>query len=117
MALSLISLDSSLNTILLSFRLSMFRFPSTTLRKGDYKLIEYVKADGKAGRDVSSQGSRVTQLFNYREDPWETHNLAVFPEYQEILTSMKDGMKQAAEDLGDSKEAVEYDFDFWDYYN
>jgi arylsulfatase A-like enzyme len=40
-----------------------------TYRKGDYKLIEYVKAPTKRNSDIKS-GSRVTQLFNIKEDKW-----------------------------------------------
>ena len=87
-------------------------------RKGDYKLIEYVKSPGRDWKrgDVI-RGSRVTQLFNYKKDPWETRNLAYFPEYADILESMKIGMRQTAEKLGDNKtHLINYDFDFWDSY-
>ncbi len=86
-------------------------------RKGDYKLIEYVRApaDEKEFGTVI-RGSRVSQLFNLTEDPWETFNLAVFPEYRGLLDSLKLEMKDVAIREGDNKEAVAQDYDFWDYY-
>ena len=62
------------------------------------------------------RGSRVTQLFNYKKDPWETLNLAYFSEYQDVLKSMRLGMRQAAEHLGDDRSNVDYEYDFWDSY-
>ncbi len=86
-------------------------------RKGDYKLIEYVRSPGRTNRDGDFvAGSRVTQLFNYREDPWETNNLAYFPEYEEILGSLRSGMRQAAIELEDDNEALGYSHDFWESY-
>ncbi|KXX69292.1 sulfatase-like hydrolase/transferase [Flammeovirga sp. SJP92] len=87
-------------------------------RKGDYKLIEYVRAADftkKEGDQV--RGSRVTQLFNYKKDPWETQDLSFFPEYQEILKEMQSEIKEIAKKEDDYKEKVGYGFDFWDYYN
>jgi len=86
-------------------------------RKGDYKLIEYVRADGSNKRDGDfTRGSRVTQLFNYKNDRWETLNLAVFPEYQERLESMRQEMRQTAKDHGDNKAQTGQAFDFWEHY-
>ncbi|WP_111708265.1 sulfatase-like hydrolase/transferase [Lutibacter citreus] len=87
-------------------------------RKGDYKLIEYVRADGKhfkTGEFVA--GSRVTQLFNFVKDPWETTDLSFFPEYKEKVAEMRKEMKAKAIELGDDKDKIDaVDFDFWDYY-
>ncbi|MBK1875294.1 sulfatase-like hydrolase/transferase [Pelagicoccus mobilis] len=87
-------------------------------RKGDYKLIEYVKAPGENKQDGPHiRGSRVTQLFNYKTDPWETVNLAYFPEYEELIEEMRSQMKAEAKRLGDNKGAlINYDFDFWESY-
>jgi arylsulfatase A-like enzyme len=86
-------------------------------RRGDYKLIEYVQSTDQTKKGVTFvRGSRVTQLFNYKEDPWETFNLAYFPEYEELLKSMRAGMRQAAEELGDDNTSIDYDYDFWDSY-
>ncbi|MEX0320863.1 MAG: sulfatase-like hydrolase/transferase [Puniceicoccaceae bacterium] len=87
-------------------------------RIGDYKLIEYVRGPG-ANKNLPEQlnGSRVTQLFNYKKDPWEIHNLAVFPEYWKLVDEMREEMKVIAETEDDNKEAVDYGWDFWDYYN
>ncbi len=87
-------------------------------RKGDHKLIEYVRADGSDKKTGPfTRGSRVTQLFNYKEDPWETFNLAVFPENQELLKSMQQEMRHADNDLGDNKATTGETYDFWDYFN
>jgi arylsulfatase A-like enzyme len=87
-------------------------------RKGDYKLIEYVRAPG-GNRKVPGQldGSRVTQLFNYTKDPWEINDLAVFPEYRELVDAMREEMKVVAESEGDNTKSVGYNLDFWDSYN
>ncbi|MEH0152691.1 sulfatase-like hydrolase/transferase [Limibacter armeniacum] len=85
-------------------------------RKGDFKLIEYVKAEGEWKGDKNVKGSRVTQLFNVKNDPWETQDLTIFPEYKEVLETMTAEMKKAAVSEGDNKEAIGYGFDFWDYY-
>ncbi|MDV7185882.1 sulfatase-like hydrolase/transferase [Lutibacter sp. TH_r2] len=88
-------------------------------RKGDFKLIEYVKADGnhyKKGKFVA--GSRVTQLFNVVKDPWETTNLSFLNEYKQKVAEMQKEMKEKAIELGDDKEKIDaVEFDFWDYYN
>lgn len=95
-----------------------YRQHQRAFRKGDYKLIEYVRApdrDRKRGDIVS--GSRVTQLFNVTKDPWETFNLADFPEYAEIVSNMRKGMKEKAKELHDKSHDEFAPFDFWQYYN
>ncbi|PWJ58035.1 arylsulfatase A-like enzyme [Dyadobacter jejuensis] len=87
-------------------------------RKGDYKLIEYVKApeiDPKT-KEVSLKGSRVTQLFNIKKDPWETLNLSIFPEHFERLHEMQAGLKQAAIENHDDNKLIGYPYNFWDFY-
>ena len=87
-------------------------------RKGDYKLIEYVRApniDKKTKREYWT-GSRVTQLFNIKNDPWETRDLSWMPEYKERVRTMRKEMRQKAIELEDKKESVGESFDFWDYY-
>ncbi len=88
-------------------------------RKGDYKLIEYVRAkDHDRVRGEFEVGSRVTQLFNFKEDPWETIDLSFQPEYRELLEQMKNEMKEKAIVLGDRKENIQGEkYDFWDYYD
>lgn len=86
-------------------------------RKGDYKIIEYVRAQDfnkKTGDFIA--GSRVTQLFNTKNDPWETTDLSFFPQYFDLLAEMRIEMKDKAIELGDRKESVNEQFDFWDYY-
>ena len=87
-------------------------------RKGDYKLIEYVRAnnyDKSLGETV--KGSRVTQLFNIKSDPWEVYDLSFFPEYAEQVKKMREEMKEKAAELGDTKENIEGEkYGFWDYY-
>ncbi|WP_405295587.1 sulfatase-like hydrolase/transferase [Algibacter sp. Ld11] len=87
-------------------------------RKGDYKLIEYVRAQDfskKEGESIS--GSRVTQLFNIKKDPWETQDLSFFPENKDIIAKMRSEMKAKAIEIGDKKENVKGEkYDFWDFY-
>ncbi len=86
-------------------------------RKGDYKLIEYVRAkdfDKKTGEFEA--GSRVTQLFNIKKDPWETQDLSFFPEYKERLAEMRKEMRERAVELKDRRESVNEKYDFWDFY-
>ncbi|PKQ64790.1 arylsulfatase [Labilibaculum filiforme] len=94
-----------------------YRQHQRAYRKGDYKLIEFVRA-----KDFSKQkgefvsGSRVTLLFNIKNDPWETTNLSFLPEYEEVLKVMRIEMKEKAVELGDYKEHIDYAYDFWDFY-
>ena len=86
-------------------------------RKGDYKLIEYVRApDRHRQRGLEVRGSRVTQLFNIKNDMWETTDLSFFPQYQEKVKTMQAEMKAKAVELEDKKENTGVDYDFWDYY-
>ncbi len=86
-------------------------------RKGDLKLIEYVKApDSNKERGEFEAGSRVTQLFNFKKDPWETTNLSFYPDYQDSLKTMQNEMKEKAIELGDNKVNAGINYDFWDYY-
>ena len=87
-------------------------------RKGDYKLIEYVRSpDVKRDGKEFTAGSRVTQLFNITEDPWEVHDLSFFPKYANLLKRMRLEMRFAAEKLGDYRQNIEGEkFDFWDAY-
>ncbi|MGI9242243.1 MAG: sulfatase-like hydrolase/transferase, partial [Verrucomicrobiales bacterium] len=74
-----------------------YRQHQRAYRRGDLKLIEYVRApdrDKKRGDIVS--GSRVTQLFDLASDPWETFNLADFPQHQKKLAEMRAAMKAKA---------------------
>lgn len=87
-------------------------------RKGDLKLIEYVKApDSNKRQGDFVAGSRVTQLFNYKKDPWETTDLSFYPDYQDSLRTMREEMKEKAKELGDNKANAGINYDFWDYYN
>ena len=86
-------------------------------RKGDYKLIEYVRAPGydwQRGDIVT--GSRVTQLFDMSKDPWETLNLADFPQYEEKVAELRKEMKEKAVELNDVADGKRTKFDFWDNY-
>lgn len=99
------------------FTYHAYRQHQRAYRKGDYKLIEYVRApdyNKKTGEFIA--GSRVTQLFNIQKDPWEVFNIAYFPAYKNTLKSMKEEMKAAAKEVGDRAENVKYKYDFWDYY-
>ncbi|TSE10774.1 sulfatase-like hydrolase/transferase [Aquimarina algiphila] len=87
-------------------------------RKGEYKLIEYVRAkDFNKRKGEFESGSRVTQLFNVKKDPWETIDLSFQPKHKELLNQMKREMKDKAIELGDKKENIYGEkYDFWDYY-
>lgn len=94
-----------------------YRQHQRAYRKGEFKLIEYVRApDSHKNRGEFVAGSRVTQLFNLGKDPWETFNLADFPEYQEILSSMRKEMKKRALELGDVADGKRTKVNFWEYY-
>ena len=84
-------------------------------RRGDYKLIEYVRSEGehyKKGKFTA--GSRVTQLFNFKKDPWETKDLSFLPEYRSILDSMKKEMIEKAIELKDKEgNTLGVKYDFW----
>ncbi len=103
-----------------------YRQHQRAYRKGDYKLIEFVKAPEYNSKKKTEQltGSKVTLLFNITKDPWETQNLSFFPEYKKIVTRMKEEMREKAIRLGDKKENLQdlyiprlsLKYDFWDYY-
>lgn len=87
-------------------------------RKGDFKLIEYVRArDARKTSGEFLAGSRVTQLFNIKEDPWEVRDLSFFPNYRATLADLQAQMRKVAKDLKDSKENTGEPYDFWDYYD
>lgn len=93
-----------------------YRHHQRAYRKGDYKLMEFVKApdkDWKLGELIS--GTRTTLLFNIKNDPWETTNLAFLPEYFELVKTMQKEMKEKAIELGDNNTNTGETFDFWDY--
>jgi arylsulfatase A-like enzyme len=87
-------------------------------RKGDYKLIEYVREkDSTTNEGEFEAGSRVTQLFNIKSDPWETQDLSFFPKYKTLILEMRTKMKAKAIELGDKKENITGEkYDFWDFY-
>jgi len=81
------------------------------LRKGDYKLIEYVpEREINADGTTVMMGSRVTQLFNLKNDPWELNNLAYLNEYQAIVKEMRTEIIKAAEKHQDVNN------EFWRFY-
>ncbi|NIJ44904.1 arylsulfatase A-like enzyme [Wenyingzhuangia heitensis] len=97
-----------------------YRQHQRAFRKGAYKLIEYVRAPtlekyGKP-RVEGMLGSRVTQLFNTEKDPWETLNLADFPEYYDKMQEMRKEMREKAMELEDYADGDRTNVDFWQYY-
>ncbi|MFY0624676.1 MAG: sulfatase-like hydrolase/transferase [Reichenbachiella sp.] len=84
-------------------------------RKGDYKLIEYVRAPRKHKEELKV-GSRVTQLFNLTTDPWETFDLAPFPKHQEKVKELRVEMKKKAVEIGDTADGKRVSVDFWNYF-
>ncbi|WP_346880925.1 sulfatase-like hydrolase/transferase [uncultured Algibacter sp.] len=94
-----------------------YRQHQRAYRKGDYKLIEFVKApDTDHHKNKIISGSRTTLLFNIKKDPWETTNLAFLETHQDILKTLRIEMKEVAEKHKDNKDQLNYPFDFWDYY-
>jgi len=90
------------------FTFHVYRQFQRAYRKGDFKLIEYVRAKDWSKNDGESiRGSRVTQLFNIKEDPWEVYDLSFFPDNAKLLKTMQKEMKAKAIELGDTKESVE----------
>jgi len=87
-------------------------------RKGDFKLIEYVKGKDYNWRTKLEEvrGSRVTQLFNIKKDPWETFDLVSFPEYAELVALIKKEMKEAAIKEEDKAIRLGIKYDFWENY-
>lgn len=94
-----------------------YRQHQRAYRKGDYKLIEYVRApDSDRNRGDFVAGSRVTQLFKISEDPWETFDLSAFPENEELIAAMRKEMKELSIKLEDVADGDRTKVDFWEYY-
>ena len=94
-----------------------YRQHQRAYRKGDYKLIEYVRApdrDREGHQFVA--GSRVTQLFNLSTDPWESFNLADFPEHKDRVVLLRSEMQKVAVQLGDQADGHRTEVDFWEYW-
>lgn len=96
----------------------VYRQHQRAYREGDFKLIEYVRApDSDRARGEIVTGSRVTQLFNVAEDPWETFNLADFPEYADRVSEMRSKLKERSIELGDVADGTRTAIDFWKHYD
>jgi arylsulfatase A-like enzyme len=67
------------------------------IRKDNWKYIEY-----------HVNGDRHQQLFNLAEDPFETRNLAAFPDNQDLVSELRETLKRQWISLGDPGE-------FWEY--
>ena len=72
------------------------------VRKGQYKLIEYVV-----------KGKRTSQMFDLQRDPCETTNLVAKPEHAEIVESLRKELRQWQTELGDNQEMGNQ---FWSEY-
>jgi arylsulfatase A-like enzyme len=57
-----------------------------------YKLIEYVV-----------EGQRTTQLFDLRDDPWETHNLADDPRHADTISRLRAELERHRDALDDNQ--------------
>ena len=73
-----------------------YRQHQRAFRKGEFKLIEFVKAPDtdKHSKSEFVSGTRTTLLFNFKQDPWETTNLAFLPEYKEKVEEMRSQMRE-----------------------
>ncbi|MEM6829733.1 MAG: sulfatase-like hydrolase/transferase [Bacteroidota bacterium] len=99
------------------FTYHAYRQHQRAYREGDFKLIEYVRApDSNKRKGEFIAGSRVTQLFNLKKDPWETFNLADFPEYADKVQALRTKMKATSKKIGDVPDVKRSETDFWTYY-
>ncbi len=73
------------------------------VRRGEHKLIEY-----------AVRGERTTQLFDLRDDPHETRNLAGDPAHAATLASLREELGRWRTDLGDTREMGR---EFWSTYD
>lgn len=95
-----------------------YRQHQRAYRKGDYKLIEFVRAPDKDKKSETEfvSGSKTTLLFNIKNDPWEVTNLAFHDEYKETVAKMRKEMKEKAIELNDENTHLKYPYNFWDFY-
>ncbi|REE00216.1 sulfatase-like hydrolase/transferase [Marinoscillum furvescens] len=116
---SLASVISGESSSVRDYTYHAYRQHQRAVRHGAYKLIEYVRAPVAKSydREAHIAGSRVTQLFKLTEDPWETFNLADFPEYEEKVKEMRRLMKTAATEFADVPDPMRSETDFWAYYD
>lgn len=61
------------------------------LSDGEWKLIEY-----------NVNGKRTTQLFNLKDDPWETTNLSAQKKYQKIIKKLRGQMVTESHETNDT---------------
>ena len=77
-------------------------------------MLELKDYNKQTGNFIS--GSRVTQLFNIKTDPWETNNLANFPEYTEMIKDMREKMKLPLTEYNDTYDKNRSEYSFWEFY-
>lgn len=75
-----------------------------------YKLIEYVPQTRTANGQTSTVGSRHTQLFDLKTDPWETNDLSSDPQFANQLKRLRREMRAARQAFGDGTKASEQDY-------
>ena len=95
-----------------------YRQHQRAYRKGNLKLIEYVQApdkDRKSNTFVS--GTRITQLFDINQDPWETTNLATLSKYKSVVKKMRKAMLANAKAYNDTADGMRTTYNFWDYFD
>jgi arylsulfatase A-like enzyme len=77
-------------------------------------ILKLIRKDQKEGRLDALQSSVVNghrsaeSVFNIKQDPWETNNLATLPEYQGILKELRNANQQAILKSRDVMFAPEY---------
>ncbi len=77
-------------------------------------ILKLIRKDQKEGRLDALQSSVVNghrsaeSVFNIKQDPWETNNLATLPEYQGILRELRNANEQAILKSRDVMFAPEY---------
>jgi arylsulfatase A-like enzyme len=80
-----------------------YRDCQRAVRDRQHKLIEYVVGD-----------TRTTQLFDLREDPWETRNLADDPAHRDQIERLREGLERWRRDFADTRPLGER---FWRSYD
>ncbi len=78
-----------------------YEFGQRMFRDERYKLIRYSPIPANAPDLGFTPGTEMTQLFDLDQDPWEMHNLAEDPAYQEIVERLTAGLHAWQSEVGD----------------
>lgn len=99
-------LETGISESRMDFAFVEFQYTGRVVRKGDFKYVKIYEysgnsdlpfvriSDGQPEKFVPCEGSRRYKtkpeqlLFNLKEDPWETRNLAEYPTYGKMLKEL-----------------------------